>query len=104
VINLSLGGAGPCDGSDAFRLRAMRRLTRGHRMRRGGQFGPQASSVGARMRCKVITVGASSDNDTVASFSGRGPTSDGRISPISYSLASTSCLPWPPYHDGDSGG
>ena len=30
---------------------------------------------------RVITVGASTDNDTVASFSSRGPTSDNRVKP-----------------------
>lgn len=83
VINLSLGGAGPCDGSDALSVACDAAVERGIVVCvAAGNSGPGASSVGppgcAR---KVLTVGASSDNDAVASFSGRGPTSDGRVKP-----------------------
>ena len=47
-----------------------------------GNAGPGASTVGSPGCAKtVITVGATTKSDQVASFSSRGPTSDGRIKP-----------------------
>ncbi len=83
VVNLSLGGVGPCDGSDALSVACDAAVDRGIVVCvAAGNYGPQAASVGppgcAR---KVLTVGASSVVDAVPSFSARGPTSDGRIKP-----------------------
>ena len=83
VINLSLGGAGPCDGTDALSATCDAAVDRGIMVCvAAGNFGPGASSVGppgcAR---KVLTVGACTNLDAMASFSARGPTSDGRVKP-----------------------
>ncbi len=83
VINLSLGGAGPCDGSDALSETCDAAVEAGYVVCvAAGNAGPGASTVGppgcGRL---VITVGASTDSDQVADFSGRGPTSDGRTKP-----------------------
>ena len=83
VINLSLGGLGPCDGSDALSTTCDAAVNRGVMVVvASGNYGPGASTVGppgcAR---KVLTVGASSNQDAIASFSARGPTSDGRVKP-----------------------
>jgi len=83
VINLSLGGVGPCDGSDALSTTCDAVVDRGIMVCvAAGNYGPGASTVGppgcAR---KVLTVGACSNQDAIASFSARGPTSDGRVKP-----------------------
>jgi len=83
VINLSLGGIGPCDGTDALSTTCDAAVDRGIMVCvASGNYGPGASTVGppgcAR---KVLTVGACSKADAIASFSARGPTSDGRVKP-----------------------
>jgi subtilisin family serine protease len=83
VINLSLGGLGPCDGTDALSTTCDAAVDRGVLVCvASGNYGPGASTIGppgcAR---KVLTVGACTKEDAIASFSGRGPTSDGRIKP-----------------------
>jgi len=83
VINLSLGGVGPCDGSDALSAACDAAVDRGVVVCvAGGNYGPSASSIGppgcAR---KVLTVGACTCADAVANFSARGPTADGRVKP-----------------------
>ncbi len=83
VINLSLGGVGPCDGSDALSETCDAAVEAGYVVCvAAGNAGPGARTVGppgcGRL---VITVGASTDDDKVADFSGRGPTSDGRTKP-----------------------
>jgi serine protease AprX len=83
VINMSLGGVGPCDGTDALSTTCDAAVDRGVMVCvAAGNYGPAVSSVGppgcAR---KVLTVGASSNDDAIASFSARGPTSDGRVKP-----------------------
>jgi len=83
VINLSLGGIGPCDGTDALSTTCDAAVDRGVMVCvASGNYGPGASTVGppgcAR---KPLTVGACSKEDTIASFSARGPTSDGRVKP-----------------------
>jgi serine protease AprX len=83
LINLSLGGIGPCDGSDALSTACDAAVERGVVVCvAAGNYGPGASTIGppgcAR---KVITVGACSNRDAIASFSARGPTSDGRVKP-----------------------
>jgi serine protease AprX len=83
VINLSLGGIGPCDGSDALSTTCDAAVDHGVVVCvAAGNYGPGASTVGppgcAR---KVLTVGACSKQDLIATFSARGPTSDGRVKP-----------------------
>lgn len=83
VINLSLGGEGPCDGTDALSEACDLVVERGFVVCvAAGNTGPAAASIGppgcARL---VITVGASTDQDQVADFSSRGPTEDGRVKP-----------------------
>lgn len=83
VINLSLGARGPCDGTDALSETCDAAVDKGVVVCvAAGNDGPSPSTVGppgcAR---KVITVGASTDEDKVADFSSRGPTRDGRIKP-----------------------
>jgi len=83
VINLSLGARGPCDGTDALSETCDAAVDRGVVVCvAAGNDGPSPSTVGppgcAR---KVITVGASTDEDRVADFSSRGPTRDGRVKP-----------------------
>jgi subtilisin family serine protease len=83
VINLSLGGVGPCDGTDALSVTCDAAVDNGVMVCvAAGNYGPTASSVGppgcAR---KVLTVGAASKADAIASFSARGPTADGRVKP-----------------------
>lgn len=83
VINLSLGGVGPCDGTDALSTTCDAAVDHGVMVCvAAGNYGPGASTVGppgcAR---KVLTIGACSNQDTIANFSARGPTSDGRVKP-----------------------
>ena len=83
VINLSLGGAGPCDGSDALSTACDAAVDQGVMVcAAAGNYGPHPSSVGAPgCAAKVLTVGACSTHDAIATFSARGPTSDGRVKP-----------------------
>lgn len=84
VVNLSLGGSGSCDGTDALST-----LCDAAVRERGvvlcvaaGNEGPGASTVGSPGCARlVITVGATDDGDRVTSFSSRGPTADGRVKP-----------------------
>ena len=83
VINLSLGGLGPCDGTDALSTACDAAVDRSVMVCvAAGNYGPGASTVGppgcAR---KPLTVGACSNQDAIAAFSARGPTSDGREKP-----------------------
>lgn len=83
VINLSLGSEGPCDGTDALSEACDLIVERGIVVCvAAGNSGPEPGSIGppgcARL---VVTVGASTDRDNVASFSSRGPTLDGRVKP-----------------------
>jgi serine protease AprX len=83
VINLSLGGVGPCDGTDALSTTCDAAVEAGVMVCvAAGNYGPTTSSVGppgcAR---RVLTVGASANDDSIASFSARGPTADGRVKP-----------------------
>ncbi|HFB52734.1 MAG TPA: alkaline serine protease [Anaerolineae bacterium] len=84
VVNLSLGSVGPCDGTDALST-LCDTAVRDHGVVlcvAAGNEGPGASTVGSPGCARlVITVGASSDTDAIASFSSRGPTGDGRVKP-----------------------
>ncbi len=83
VVNLSLGSDESCDGSDA--LSTVCDEIVGHGIVvcvAAGNAGPAMGTVGSPgCAHKVITVGASTDNDQVASYSSRGPTQDGRVKP-----------------------
>jgi len=83
VINLSLGGVGPCDGSDALSTACDAVVDQGVVVCvAAGNYGPGASTVGPPgCAHKVLTVGACSTQDTIPGFSARGPTSDGRVKP-----------------------
>jgi serine protease AprX len=83
VISLSLGSDGACDGSDALSQTCDAAMQKGHVVCvAAGNAGPDPSTVGSP-GCShdAITVGAVDDNDQIASFSSRGPTSDGRVKP-----------------------
>jgi serine protease AprX len=83
VINLSLGGSGPCDGTDALSETCDAAVAAGVVVCvAAGNLGPDAMTVGTPGCARqVITIGASDKLDDVASFSSRGPTSDGRTKP-----------------------
>jgi serine protease AprX len=83
VIGLSLGGPAPCDGTDALSETCDAAVEAGVVVcAAAGNQGPGALTVGSPGCARqVITIGASTDNDTVASFSSRGPTSDNRVKP-----------------------
>lgn len=84
IINLSLGGGGSCDGTDALSTLCDEAV-----MQAGvvvcvaaGNAGPGSQTVGSPGCARyVITVGATDDSDRVARFSSRGPTADGRVKP-----------------------
>lgn len=83
VINLSLGGVGPCNGTDALSELCDAAVEQGVVVCvAAGNAGPGAATVGPPGCARqVITVGASTDHDEVANFSSRGPTLDGRVKP-----------------------
>jgi subtilisin family serine protease len=83
VINLSLGSDGACDGTDALSQMCDAAVARGIVVCiAAGNAGPASGTVGSPGCARqVITIGATDDNDQVASFSSRGPTADGRLKP-----------------------
>lgn len=84
VINLSLGGAAqPSDGADALSTMCDAAVEAGYVLCcAAGNGGPQSSTIGSPAAARlVLTVGAVDDDDRVAAFSSRGPTSDGRPKP-----------------------
>lgn len=82
VINMSLGGPGPSDGSDPLSQTCEVVCRRGITICvAGGNDGPQGRIGPPGAAPSVITVGASTDQDQVADFSSRGPTADGRPKP-----------------------
>lgn len=83
VINLSLGSSFSCDGTDALSVLCNNAVAAGVVVCvAAGNAGPAARTVGSPgCASDVITVGASDDEDAVASFSSRGPTADGRVKP-----------------------
>ena len=84
VINLSLGGDTPGDGTDALSTLCDQVV---HQIGivicvAAGNNGPANSTIGAPgVARRVITVGAADETDHVAQFSSRGPTLDGRLKP-----------------------
>jgi subtilisin family serine protease len=83
VINLSLSGPPPGDGSDALSETCDLVVERGFVVCvAAGNSGPESSTIGPPGCARqVITVGASTDDDTLLDASSRGPTSDGRTKP-----------------------
>ncbi len=83
IISLSLGGPGPCDGTDALCEMCDAAVEAGIVVCvAAGNDGPRAYTVGSPGCARqVITIGAADDVDAVASFSSRGPTSDERTKP-----------------------
>lgn len=84
IINLSLGGTGSCDGTDALSVLCDEAVTQAGVVIcvAAGNTGPGSKTIGSPGCARyVITVGASDDNDRIARFSSRGPTADGRIKP-----------------------
>ena len=83
VLNLSLGSRGNSDGSDALSTMCNAIVDLGKIMVvAAGNSGPRQSTIGSPGAAEqVITVGASDDQDSVARFSSRGPTADGRVKP-----------------------
>lgn len=84
IINLSLGGGGACDGTDALSTLCDEAVRQAGVVIcvAAGNLGPQAQTIGPPGCARyVITVGAITDEGETASFSSRGPTSDGRIKP-----------------------
>ncbi len=83
VINLSLSGPPPGDGSDALSETCDLVAERGFVVCvAAGNSGPTPGSIGPPGCAReVITVGASTDDDTILEASSRGPTADGRVKP-----------------------
>ncbi len=83
VVNLSLGSDMSCDGTDALSEACDAAAGKGVVVVvAAGNSGPMPRTVGSPgCAHEVITIGASNDEDDVASFSSRGPTSDGRVKP-----------------------
>ncbi|MFX0094368.1 MAG: S8 family serine peptidase [Candidatus Hodarchaeota archaeon] len=83
VVNMSLGSQGPCNGTDAISKTCQKIANEGVIMCiAAGNSGPDPGTVGSPgCARKVITVGASTDEDGIAWFSSRGPTLDGRVKP-----------------------
>jgi serine protease AprX len=83
VINLSLGGGGANDGTDALSVACDNAVGLNIVVCvAAGNAGPAASTVGSPGCARqVITIGATDKQDMIASYSSRGPTSDGRVKP-----------------------
>lgn len=83
VINLSLGSDVNTDGTDPLSELCDAAVAEGIVVCvAAGNTGPGARTVGTPACARqVITVGASSDDDEIASFSSRGPTKDRRVKP-----------------------
>ncbi|TKJ31595.1 MAG: hypothetical protein CEE40_00810 [Chloroflexi bacterium B3_Chlor] len=83
VMNLSLSGPAPGDGTDALSETCDVVVERGFVICvAAGNSGPTPCSIGPPACARqVITVGASTDEDTLLEASSRGPTADGRVKP-----------------------
>lgn len=83
VVNLSLGGGGSCDGTDALSVACDAAVDAGVVMCvAAGNSGPAAQTIGSPgCAKKVITIGATDKQDGIASYSSRGPTQDNRVKP-----------------------
>lgn len=83
IISLSLGGPGPGDGSDALSEICDAAVAEGITVVvAAGNDGPNGYTIGSPGSARnVITIGACNDDDRIAPFSSRGPTTDGRVKP-----------------------
>ncbi len=84
ILSMSLGAQiTPCDGSDALSRAVDNAVDAGKIVVvSAGNSGPNAGTIGAPgCAKKSIAVGATDDNDQIARFSSRGPTTDGRVKP-----------------------
>lgn len=83
VINLSLGGGSTNDGTDALSVACDNAVNAGIVVCvAAGNSGPGAGTIGAPGGARnVITIGATDKQDSIATYSSRGPTSDGRVKP-----------------------
>lgn len=83
VINLSLSGAPPGDGTDALSEACDLVVERGFMIcAAAGNSGPVSGTIGPPGCAReVLTVGASTDDDLLLEASSRGPTADGRVKP-----------------------
>jgi len=84
ILNLSLGSAVSCDGTDALSVLCDEAVTQAGVIVcvAAGNTGPNPKTIGSPGCARqVITVGAVDDDDQIARFSSRGPTADGRIKP-----------------------
>ncbi len=84
VISMSLGGeVSSCDGHDAFSEEVTNAVNAGIPVVvAAGNSGPKSGTINAPGCAEApITVAACSDAGTIASFSSRGPTADGRSKP-----------------------
>ncbi|MGB3906674.1 MAG: S8 family peptidase [Anaerolineae bacterium] len=83
VMNLSLSGPAPGDGTDALSETCDLVVERGFVVcGAAGNSGPTPGGIGPPGCARqVITVGASTDEDTILEASSRGPTADGRVKP-----------------------
>lgn len=83
IANLSLGSRTPSDGTDATSVACNEAVAAGLIvMVAAGNEGPDAGTLNSPGVARdVITVGASTFSDGIATFSSRGPTKDGRIKP-----------------------
>ena len=83
IISLSLGGPGPCDGTDALCQMCDAAVDAGLVLCvAGGNDGPSPGTIGTPGGAhRVITVGAADNTDQMAGFSSRGPCGDGRAKP-----------------------
>jgi serine protease AprX len=83
IISLSLGHTGPSNGTDLLCETCDAAVEQGCVVvAAAGNDGPLPRTVGSPGASRrAITVGASDDQDAIASFSSRGPTSDGRQKP-----------------------
>jgi subtilisin family serine protease len=83
ILNLSLGSDESSDGQDALSTMANAVVAMGKVVvAAAGNGGPRHRTIGSPAAAdRAITVGAMTDAGNVASFSGRGPTLDGRVKP-----------------------
>jgi len=83
IINLSLGSDEKSDGADPLSELCDAAMAEGIVVCvAAGNAGPGQGTVGSPASARqVITIGAATDVDRIASFSSRGPTKDGRTKP-----------------------
>ena len=83
IVNLSLGGGGSSDGTDALSAACDAAADHGLVVCvAAGNAGPSSGTIGSPGCARnVITIGATDKQDQFADFSSCGPTTDGRVKP-----------------------